>query len=85
MSVMQFVERLLPWTRPQVTEREMKIKRYDPLVASVMDDHPVRAKKEYQCPICGREIFKTQLHRRVVWRGVKDRVLHTDHVHLRCF
>lgn len=85
MNVMFRLARMFPWCEPMEAKVEVKPKRYDPLVASIMDDHPVRAKREYQCPVCGGTVFKTQVHRRVVWRGVQDRVLHTDHVHRRCY
>lgn len=70
---------------PEVAKEALR-DRWDPEVASVMDDHPVRASKEYECVICGEAIFKTQRHRRVVWRSRDTaRVLHTDHVHMRCY
>ena len=57
----------------------------DTATMSIMDDHPVKAMREYECPVCRSTIYKTQVHRRVVWRGVEDRVLRTEHVHLRCY
>lgn len=63
-----------------------------PVRPKVIDDHIVKAKKEWQCSACGEAIFKTQKHRRIIWRdgGIKRHDLggkgfHCDHVHLRCW
>ena len=57
----------------------------------VIDDHIVRAKKEWVCSACGTPIFVSQRHRRIIWkdRAVEKRDdkrdFHCDHVHLRCW
>lgn len=63
----------------------------NPKPPKVIDDHIVRAKKEWTCSACGDPIFKTQRHRRVIWRDGEIRRhdsgkgFHCDHVHLRCW
>lgn len=49
----------------------------------LLDDHPVRAKKEYRCHGCRGIIFATQRHRRVVYKDNDG--FHCDRVHERCY
>lgn len=58
----------------------------------IINDQKVKAKKEWVCSACGSLIFKTQTHRKIVWRDAEiarhdqgGRGFHYDHVHLRCW
>lgn len=67
-----------------VTEEAKFQVPYRPKAKHIIDDHKVRAKKEWKCDHCQRTIYKGQLYRRVVWQG-EARGFHCDHVHVRCY
>lgn len=76
--------KLLGWIKPkedQVVHRQRDEER---LPIRMLDNHIVRAKKEYTCEVCHTPIFATQRMRRVVYKD-QDRKFRCDRVHVRCY
>lgn len=84
-------------SNPKEEKVEQKPKLVDAMPGEkpivMLDEHQVRAAKEYVCNNCKQTIFKTQVYRRICWKDPNERhpktgrkgVMHMDRVHLRCW